>query len=110
MSCHQELCRNVACQEKHRCQNESLPEKEPNCVRTKIKVAVAPDLGKVFKVTKETGPILEIYASPVRLDLDAVRVRRARQVGVLIAIDSDVHSPELMSEKETPNAIIYQPR
>ena len=52
------------------------------------------DLEEVFRIAKETGTILEIDGAPERLDLDDVRVRRAREVGVQIVIDSDAHSPE----------------
>lgn len=51
------------------------------------------DLEEVFRVAKETGTLLEIDGAPERLDLDDVRVRRAREVGVQIVIDSDAHSP-----------------
>ena len=51
------------------------------------------DLEEVFRVAKETGTILEINGEPARLDLDDVRVRRAREVGVQITINSDAHSP-----------------
>jgi DNA polymerase (family 10) len=51
------------------------------------------DLEEVFRVAKETGTILEIDGAPERLDLDDVRVRRAREVGVQIVIDSDAHAP-----------------
>ena len=47
----------------------------------------------MFRVAKETGTILEIDGAPERLDLDDVRVRRAREVGVQIVIDSDAHAP-----------------
>ncbi len=52
------------------------------------------DLEEVFRVAKETGTILEIDGAPERLDLDDVRVRRAREVGVQILINSDAHSPD----------------
>jgi len=51
------------------------------------------DLEEVFRVAKETGTLLEIDGASERLDLDDVRVRRAREVGVQIVIDSDAHSP-----------------
>lgn len=51
------------------------------------------DLEEVFRVAKETGTLLEIDGAPERLDLDDVLVRRAREVGVQIVIDSDAHSP-----------------
>ncbi|MCI0475973.1 MAG: DNA polymerase/3'-5' exonuclease PolX [Anaerolineales bacterium] len=52
------------------------------------------DLEEVFRVAKETGTLLEIDGAPERLDLDDVRVRRAREVGVNIVINSDAHSPD----------------
>ncbi len=52
------------------------------------------DLEEVFRVAKETDTLLEIDGAPERLDLDDVRVRRAREVGVNIVIDSDAHSPD----------------
>lgn len=52
------------------------------------------DLEEVFRVAKETGTLVEIDGAPERLDLDDVRVRRAREVGVNIVIDSDAHSPD----------------
>lgn len=51
------------------------------------------DLEDVFRVAKETGTLLEIDGAPERLDLDDVRVRRAREVGAQIVINSDAHSP-----------------
>ncbi|MBI5301103.1 MAG: DNA polymerase/3'-5' exonuclease PolX [Chloroflexi bacterium] len=52
------------------------------------------DLEEVFCVAKETGTLVEIDGAPERLDLDDVRVRRAREVGAQIVIDSDAHSPQ----------------
>ncbi len=52
------------------------------------------DLEEMFRVAKETGTIVEIDGAPERLDLDDVRVRRAREVGAQIVIDSDAHSPQ----------------
>jgi len=54
------------------------------------------DLEQVFRVAKETGTILEIDGAAERLDLDDAHVRRAREVGAQIVIDSDAHSPDGM--------------
>lgn len=54
------------------------------------------DLEEVFKVAQATGTILEIDGAAERLDLDDARVRRAREVGAQIVIDSDAHSPDGM--------------
>lgn len=53
----------------------------------------AVDLERVLQEAAETGTAVEINASPDRLDLDPRWVRRAREVGVRIVIDTDAHSP-----------------
>ena len=50
------------------------------------------DLAKVIRVAKENGKMLEVDASPKRLDLDEVWAKRAAQEGVPIVVDSDAHS------------------
>lgn len=50
------------------------------------------DLDRVLQVAAETGTILEVNATPNRLDLDDVHVRQAVQLGVGLAINSDAHS------------------
>ncbi len=50
------------------------------------------DLEKVIDAAKATGTILEIDASPNRLDLKDEHVRKCVEAGVKLAIDSDAHS------------------
>jgi DNA polymerase (family 10) len=50
------------------------------------------DLEEIFKVAKESGTYLEINAQPTRLDLSDVHCRRAKELGILMAIDTDTHS------------------
>ncbi len=50
------------------------------------------DLDRVLQVAAETGTILEVNATPNRLDLDDVHIRQAIQLGVGLAINSDAHS------------------
>jgi len=50
------------------------------------------DLDRVLEVAAETGTVLEINATPNRLDLDDVHVRQAAQLGVRLCINSDAHS------------------
>ena len=50
------------------------------------------DLDLVLQVAAETGTILEVNATPNRLDLDDVHIRQAIQSGVALSIDSDAHS------------------
>jgi DNA polymerase (family 10) len=49
------------------------------------------DLERVFKAAKETGTILEINSSPERLDLADQNIRRAKEVGVKMVINTDSH-------------------
>ncbi len=50
------------------------------------------DLGRVLETAKEHGKIVELNAYPNRLDLDWVHCRRAKELGVMLAINPDAHS------------------
>jgi len=52
------------------------------------------DFDKVLKVAKETGTILEINSSPMRLDLRDIYIRRAKSEGVKMIINTDSHQKE----------------
>lgn len=52
------------------------------------------DLEAVLRAAAETGKAVEINAHPWRLDLNDVGIRRAIELGVLLAISSDSHDPE----------------
>ncbi len=52
------------------------------------------DLEKVLQCAKAHGKIVEINAQPSRLDIDWTWVKRAKAMGVMIAINPDAHSPE----------------
>lgn len=51
------------------------------------------DMDAVLRVAAETGTILEVNSQIDRLDLDPTHVRAALELGCLISIDSDAHSP-----------------
>jgi len=51
------------------------------------------DLETIFKAAAEHGVVLEINSDPRRLDLDDVHARRAIEMGVLLTVNSDAHSP-----------------
>jgi DNA polymerase (family 10) len=53
----------------------------------------AVDLDAVIEEAARTDTALEVNSIPERLDLDDVHVRRAKELGVKIAIDSDAHHP-----------------
>ena len=50
------------------------------------------DLEQVFQAALRHGKALEINAYPQRLDLNDVHARRANELGVLLAIDTDTHA------------------
>jgi DNA polymerase (family 10) len=54
------------------------------------------DLDKILKVAKETGTILEIDSYPDRLDLNDVNIKKAKEMGVKMVIDTDAHHVDQM--------------
>jgi DNA polymerase (family X) len=49
------------------------------------------ELEPIFEAAAATGTALEINSGPDRLDLDAPLARRALELGVTLAVDSDAH-------------------
>lgn len=49
------------------------------------------DLDKVFNEAKEAGTAIEINAYPLRLDINDVQSKRAKETGVPIIISTDTH-------------------
>lgn len=60
------------------------PEREPSEL----------DMDAIFAAALETGTVLELNANPRRLDLDDSHARRAKEMGILLAINTDAHSAE----------------
>ena len=54
------------------------------------------DFDKILAVAKETSTILEINANPYRLDLNDKNIRKAKEIGVKMIINSDAHQSEQM--------------
>jgi DNA polymerase (family 10) len=54
----------------------------------------------LLTAAKQTGTILEINANPLRLDLEASKIREAKREGIKLIIDSDTHSLEDMNQIE----------
>jgi len=50
------------------------------------------DLDKLFKFAKKTNTVLEIDSFKKRLDLKDVNIRKAKEAGVKMVIDSDAHN------------------
>jgi len=52
------------------------------------------DFDKILRTAKETGTILEINSFPERLDLNDQNIRRAKEAGVKMVINTDSHHRE----------------
>lgn len=49
------------------------------------------DVERVLEVAAQTGTVLEINASPDRLDLGDIHCRQAKEMGITLAINTDAH-------------------
>ncbi len=49
------------------------------------------DMENILKIAKETGTALEINAYPLRLDLNDIYVKKAKELGIKFAISTDTH-------------------
>jgi DNA polymerase (family 10) len=49
------------------------------------------DMEEILRVAKKTGTAVEINAYPLRLDLNDIYARRAKELKVPIAINTDAH-------------------
>jgi len=58
------------------------------------------DVNQVLRAAKETGTILEINASPYRLDLKDTYIKKAKEAGVKMVINTDAHNLEQLSLME----------
>jgi DNA polymerase (family 10) len=58
---------------------------------TERRAPVAMDIDAILEAAVRTGTVMEINASPDRLDLSAAHVRRAVDLGVIFAINTDSH-------------------
>ena len=67
-----------------------IPEREPADI----------DMEALFAEAARHGVALEIDSHPARLDLSDAHARRAAEVGCLLAINTDAHSPEEFALRE----------
>jgi DNA polymerase (family 10) len=51
------------------------------------------DMEAIFAAAVESGVALEISAHPERLDLNDIHARRAIELGIILSINTDAHSP-----------------
>ncbi len=54
------------------------------------------DLQKILEKAKQTNKVLEINAYPDRLDLSDINARKAMEMGITLAINSDAHSEKTL--------------
>ncbi len=66
----------------------------PTCRLLPDRDAVAVDMEEVFRAAARTKTVLEINATPSRLDLKDIHAYRARELGVMLAINTDAYSTE----------------
>jgi DNA polymerase (family 10) len=52
------------------------------------------DFDKILKTAKDTGAVLEINGWPERLDLNDQKIRKAKEAGVKMVINTDSHNRE----------------
>jgi DNA polymerase (family 10) len=52
------------------------------------------DMDRVLEAAARSGVILEINANPQRLDLNDIHARRAIEMGIPLAINTDAHHPD----------------
>lgn len=66
----------------------------PTCRLLPGREPVVVDMEEIFKAALRTGMVLEINASPGRLDLKDTHIYRARELGVKMIMSTDGHSVE----------------
>jgi DNA polymerase (family 10) len=58
------------------------------------------DLEKLIQTARKTGTVLEINSSPDRLDLDGVNIKKAKEAGVKMVINTDSHKTNYLNRME----------
>ncbi len=58
------------------------------------------DFNEILKAAKEAGTILEINAHPNRLDLSDFHIRKAKELGVKMVVNTDAHRKEQLKFME----------
>ncbi|MBC7324814.1 MAG: PHP domain-containing protein, partial [Moorella sp. (in: Bacteria)] len=58
------------------------------------------NVARIIELAAETGTILEINASPDRLDLNDTAARLAKEYHVPLAINTDAHDPTRLADME----------
>jgi DNA polymerase (family 10) len=72
----------------------------PSTRRLGMRPPLDVDWEAVFEAAKKHGKALELNASPERLDLDEVKLARAKALGIPIFVDTDAHSTGMLDNIE----------
>lgn len=65
----------------------------PTCRLIGERAALNVDVDRLLVAARERNVILEINGQPERLDLSDIHARRAKDIGVRLAVTSDAHAP-----------------
>jgi len=79
----------------------------PTARKMKIREECKIDFDKILRAAKEYNVVLEINSQPIRLDLNDQNIRRAKDAGVKMVINTDSHHKEQLKYMEFG---IYQAR
>ena len=60
--------------------------------------AIEADFDAIFRAAADTGTLMEINASPNRLDLRDAHVRRAAELGARFVVSTDAHAPDALDD------------
>jgi DNA polymerase (family 10) len=58
------------------------------------------DMDRLLKVARRLGVAVELNGNPYRMDLSDINCRKARELGVPVAVDTDAHAPEHLARQE----------
>jgi len=58
------------------------------------------DFDKILRAAKETGTVLEINSYPERLDLNDINIKKAKEAGVKLIINTDAHHKDQLRYME----------
>jgi len=64
------------------------------------RAAAALDLDRLLSEARRFGVAIEVNGNPYRMDLPDVDARRAQQMGVLLAVNTDAHAPDHLARQE----------
>lgn len=66
----------------------------PTCRLVGSRSCIPLDMEQIFAGARDTGTLLELNANPERLDLNDLHCRRAKEMGIPVAISTDAHRVE----------------